>query len=260
MLFGRRKQNRYLGPVGATAAASVDFGQPMGVHWKVAVVEDDLPLARAVTASLRREGYRVRSARTRLEGLAMLREWSPDLVLLDLMLPDSDSSRVLGEFRSETSAGLVGMTAMSSLADVVAGLRVGADDYITKPFSHEELTARVAAVLRRRHAARAEIVEVGDLRIDVGAGSAQRGERQLGLTATELRLLLALAREPGHVLSKQGLAEILWAADAAPLANTIEVHVGRLRRKLGGPRESGIIATVRGFGYRLNFEGSHEAG
>ena len=227
----------------------------MGVHWKVAVVEDDLPLARAVTASLRREGYRVRTAQTRLEGLAMLREWSPDLVLLDLMLPDSESSRVLGEFRSETSAGLVGMTALSNLADIVAGLRVGADDYITKPFSHEELTARVAAVLRRRHAARGELVEVADLRIDLGSGFAWRGERQLRLTATELRLLLALAREPRQVVSKHNLAEILWAGDAARLSNTIEVHIGRLRRKLEGPGETGVIDTVRGFGYRLNIGG-----
>jgi len=227
----------------------------MAVHWKIEVIEDDPALARAVATSLRREGYRVRSAGTAAEGLAVLREWSPDLVLLDLMLPDSDSERVLGQFRSETAAGLVGMTALSSLADVVAGLRVGADDYVTKPFSLDELTARVAAVLRRVHAAPRDVIEVGGLRIDATGGTAVRDGRDLRLTATELRLLLALVQNQGRVLTQAQISEAIWAADASRISNTIEVHIGRLRRKLGGDGRPPFIQTVRGMGYMLKVEG-----
>jgi DNA-binding response OmpR family regulator len=147
------------------------------------------------------------------------------------------------------------MTALSNLSDVVAGFNQGADDYVTKPFAFEELSVRVAAVLRRRLGLREERIRVGDLEIDAGAGEVRRGERGIRLTGTELRLLLALARTPGLVVSKDRLAEILWAADAWRRINTVEAHISRLRRKLSAAEEEPLLLTVRGLGYKLKAGG-----
>lgn len=220
---------------------------------KVGLVEDDVRLARAVTAALEHEGYRVRAAGSAREGLEMLRQWSPDLVLLDLMLPDNQGPELFTRFRSETAAGLVGMTARSSLADVVAGLHAGADDYLAKPFSLDELSARVSAVLRRVRSAGAERLEVNDIALDLGAGQAWRGGRELVLTGIEFRILAALLRNAGRVLSQSQLAEAVWATESWPSSNSVEVHLGRLRRKLEAGGESRVIHTFRGMGYALKW-------
>jgi two-component system response regulator MprA len=221
----------------------------MSVRWKVAVIEDDRRLARAVTAGLRREGYRVQAAATAAQGLSMVREWNPDVVLLDLMLPDNEGPELFQRFRGETDAALVGMTARSLLSDVVTGLRCGADDYVVKPFALEELSARVAALLRRVRSAGADAMRLDDLVVEVSAGTAQRGGRDLGLTATEFRLLTLLIRSSERVISQATLTEAIWAA--VPESNSIEVHVGRLRRKLEASGDPRLIHTVRGMGYIL---------
>ncbi len=226
----------------------------MSVQWKVAVVEDDALLSRAVSAGLRGEGYRVRSARSATEGMQLVVDWNPDLVLLDLMLPDNEGPEIFTKFREVTDAALVGMTARSMLQDVVAGLRRGADDYVTKPFALEELAARVAAVLRRSRGTGSERIEIDDLLIDVSAGTVTRGGLALELTATEFRILTALGREAGKILTQGQLTDLLWPIGSGPESNSIEVHVARLRRKLeaGGGRR--LLQTVRGMGYVLKVE------
>jgi DNA-binding response OmpR family regulator len=223
--------------------------------WKVALVEDDQRLSRAVAAGLRDDGYRVRSANSAAEGMELVLEWNPDLVLLDLMLPDSDGDGLFARFRALTDAALVAMTARSALSDVVAGLKAGADDYVTKPFALEELSARVLAVLRRSRGTGAERIEVGDLVIEVGAGTVHRGERRLDLTATEFRILIALARQAGNLVSQGQILDTVWPVGQRPDSNSIEVHVARLRRKLEAAAEPRILHTVRGMGYVLKLEG-----
>ena len=223
----------------------------MNAAWKVGVVEDDRRLARAVSAGLRQEGYRVRHASSAAEGLTMVQEWNPDLVLLDLMLPDNDGPGLFVRFRTETDAALVGMSARGALSDVVGGLRLGADDYVVKPFALEELTARVAAALRRVRGGGAVKLEVGDLWIDVEAGYCERGKRPLDLTATEFRLLVLLAQNHAKVLSQTQIADAIWPLESVPDSNSIEVHIARLRRKLESDGGSRLLHTIRGMGYTL---------
>ncbi len=226
----------------------------MSVQWKVAVVEDDALLNRAVTAGLRGEGYRVRAARSAAEGLDLVSDWNPDLVLLDLMLPDNEGPEIFGKFREVTDAALVGMTARSMLQEVVSGLRQGADDYVVKPFALEELAARVAAVLRRSRGTGSERIEVGDLVIDVPAGTALRAGEWLDLTATEFRILTALARQSGKILTQGQLTDLLWPVGSGPESNSIEVHIARLRRKLESDSRPRLLHTIRGMGYVLKLE------
>ena len=225
------------------------------MQWKVAVVEDDRRLARAVTAGLRREGYQVRAAGSAEEGLLVVQAWRPDVILLDLMLPDNDGPELFARFRNLTGAALVGMTARSMLADVVAGLRLGADDYITKPFAMEELSARVAALIRRLHGAHEQRLEVGDLTVDLSGGTAHRGENQLQLTATEFRILALLASRPGKIVSQSQIAGAVWPTESCPESNAVEVHVARLRRKLDEGGTTPLLHTVRGMGYTLRNSG-----
>ncbi len=225
--------------------------RPVSVQWKVAVVEDDRRLARAVTAGLRREGYRVRTAASAAEGLSIVQDWNPDVVLLDLMLPDNEGPEIFARFRSETEAALIGMTARSLLADVVAGLRLGADDYVVKPFAIEELAARVSALVRRVRGAGGEVMAVGDLEIDIEGGTATRGQRELRLTATEFRILAMLARNLGKVLSQSQIADAVWPVEGGPESNSIEVHIARLRKKLEEGGEPRLLHTIRGMGYAL---------
>jgi len=225
------------------------------MSWKVAVVEDDQRLARAVASGLREDGYKVRAAASAAEGLELAQEWNPDVVLLDLMLPDSDGPDLFARFREITHAALVGMTAKSMLSDVVAGLRAGADDYVTKPFAMEELAARLHAVLRRSRGTGGERMQIGDLLIDVAAGAAHRDQRRLDLTAIEFRLLCALGRQAGTLLNQGQLLDIVWPVGQGPGSNSIEVHIARLRRKLEAGGEARILHTVRGMGYVLKREG-----
>jgi two-component system, OmpR family, response regulator MprA len=221
------------------------------MHWKVALVEGDHRLARAVAAGLREGGYRVRSVASAAEGLELAQEWNPDLILLDPVLPDSDGPDLFGRFREVTDAALVGISAKSAVSDVVAALRAGADDYVVKPFAMEELAARLHAVLRRSRGTGGERMQVADLRIDVAAGTAHRGQRRAALTAIEFRLLCALGRQAGKLLNQGQLLDIVWPVGQGPDSNSIEVHIARLRRKLEAGGEGRILHTVRGMGYVL---------
>jgi two-component system response regulator MprA len=230
----------------------------MTIRWKVALVEDDRRLARAVSAGLGEEGYTVRAVDTASRGIELVRQWNPDVVLLDLMLPDNDGPELFETFRAETDAALVGISARSSVSDRIAGLKLGADDYIAKPFALEELMARVEAVIRRHRGKGGSRLVVGDVTLDLTEGLATRGDRQLGLTGIEFRILAALMRSRGQLVTYEQLAEAVWAVTTGPESNSLEVHVSRIRQKLEAGGEPRLIQTVRSIGYRFTSESREE--
>jgi two-component system response regulator MprA len=223
----------------------------MTIKWKVALVEDDRRLARAVATGLGDEGYTVRAVDSAGRGLELVRQWNPDVVLLDLMLPDNEGPELFEAFRAETDAALVGISAKASVSDRIAGLKSGADDYVAKPFALEELLARVEAVIRRHRGKGGARLVAGDVVMDLSEGTASRAGRPLGLTGIEFRILAALMRSHGQLVTYEQLAEAVWAVTTGPESNSLEVHISRIRQKLeagGAPR---VIQTVRGIGYRF---------
>lgn len=224
----------------------------MSIKWKVALVEDDRRLARAVATGLGEEGYTVRAVDSAGRGLELVRQWNPDVVLLDLMLPDNDGPELFEAFRSETDAALVGISAKSSVSDRIAGLKLGADDYVAKPFELEELMARVEAVIRRHRGKGGAKLSHGEVVVDLSEGRATRGGRHLGLTGIEFRILAALMRNAGQLVTYAQLAEAVWAVTTGPESNSLEVHISRIRQKLEQNGESRLIHTVRGLGYRFS--------
>jgi two-component system alkaline phosphatase synthesis response regulator PhoP len=221
----------------------------------VLVIEDDPDIVEVVRFNLEREGFRVHDARDGERGLDQARRSAPDLILLDLMLPGIDGLEVCRRLRTsdETRAvPVVVLTAKSEEADVVVGLEMGADDYLTKPFSPRELVARARAVLRR--VSRAEErggrtrIELHDLVLDSTRFEALNRGEIVPLTRAEFRLLWALAQRPGRVYSRGELADEITAGESLIIDRNVDVHVSSIRRKLG---EAGkVIATVRGVGYK----------
>ena len=220
------------------------------------LVVDDDP---AVTSLLRRgfsyEGYKVSVASTGGEALTVAREDPPDLVVLDIMMPGMDGLEVCRRLRqADPAPPILLLTAKDSPSDQVIGLDAGADDYVTKPFAFEVLNARVRALLRRRDAEHPEVLRYADLRLDVGARLAYRGDRQIGLTTTEFALLHLLLSHPRQVLTKDQIMERVWGYDFGGNANIVEVYVRTLRTKLEAGGEPRLIQTVRGAGYALREE------
>ena len=222
---------------------------------RIILVEDEPDMAELVALRLKREGYLVENAYDGAEALNMIRASPPDLVLLDIMLPKLSGTELLGELRHDprtASVPVVMLTAKSEESDVVVGLHLGADDYVTKPFSMSVLLARVAAVLRRGRGGPADkdVVAVGPIHIDPERHLVQVDGENVSLTTTEFRLLLALAAARGRVLSRNQLMDQTLGVDAVVTDRTIDVHLTALRRKLGAARS--YIQTVRGVGYKLS--------
>ena len=211
----------------------------------VVVVDDEPGIVDFVELGLRQEGYRVISAATARAGLMAVRRERPDLVILDVGLPDGDGFGRLTTIRAETDVPVVMLTARGELDDRIRGLDLGADDYIAKPFHFAELLARVRAHLRRR-SPKQDVLSVSDVHLDPRTREVGRGGRRLELTGREYELLELFLRHPGEVLSKESILDRLWGY--AFDANLVEVYVGYLRRKLGEPP---LIETLRGAGYRL---------
>jgi len=228
---------------------------------RILIVEDERDMADLVAARLRKEGYQVDAAYDGAAGLDAIRARPPDLVLLDIMMPGLSGTDVLAEVRRDprtAAVPVVMMTAKGRETDVVAGLRLGADDYIVKPFSLAVLIARVEAVLRRAAAPAAEheALVVGPIRIDVDRHAVEVDGQAVSLTLTEFRLLAALAAARGRVLTRDQLIDQVMGPNIVITDRTIDVHMTSLRRKLA--RARALLATVRGVGYRLSVEG--EAG
>lgn len=224
---------------------------------RILVVDDEPQLLSLVTAYLKPEGYLVQTAADGPGGLKAARSFKPDLIVLDLMLPGIDGLEVLTQLRRETQAYVILLTAKADETDKVVGLAVGADDYLTKPFSPRELVARVKAGLRRVRPGRglpeSTVLTFPRLRIDTGSRKVWVDDTLTELTTIEFDLLRALAEHPGRVLSREQLLERVWGYDYYGEARVVDVHIGHIRRKLG---DEGFIATVRGAGYR--FEGEAE--
>ena len=217
----------------------------------VLVVDDEPGILDFVEMGLTQDGMHVIRAASAAAGLDLAHSARPDLVIIDVGLPDGDGFDLLARIRAESDVPVIMLTARGTVEDRVRGLDMGADDYVAKPFHFAELLARVRAHLRRRAsgAGAAELVQVGDLTIDPRARQVRRGDRPVELTAREFELLDLLAREAGHVLSKDVILERLWGY--AFDDNLVEVYVGYLRRKLGEPA---LIHTIRGAGYVLRGE------
>ena len=228
----------------------------------VLIVEDERDMAELVAMRLKREGYVVDVAHDGVEGLRKVRSGPPDLVLLDLMLPGMSGTEVAAEVRADPRTAdvpIIMLTAKTAESDVVVGLHVGADDYVTKPFSMSVLVARVAAVLRRAAASAAGsgAVSVGPIRIDRDRHRVEVDGRAVALTLTEFRLLAAIAAGRGRVLTRNQLIDRALGPDVVVTDRTIDVHLTALRRKLGKARK--YIQTVRGIGYRLACENDETA-
>jgi two-component system response regulator AdeR len=218
----------------------------------VLVVEDEPEIAEILEGYLRREGFRTERASDGPQALSLVRAAQPDLVLLDLMLPEMDGLEVLRRIRNHGNTPVILVTARTEDLDKLLGLELGADDYITKPFSPREVVARVKAVLRRAVLAEAPkgILRVGPLEIDSEKVVARLEGVRLELTPSEFRLLETLARTPGKAFSR---AELLEAAlpDSDALERVVDVHLKNLRKKLEAAGGAGLLETVRGVGYRL---------
>lgn len=223
---------------------------------KIVIIEDEPDILEVLSYNLKREGYEVNTATDGTAGLALVRRETPDLILLDLMLPGMDGIELCSSIKQNPQTQnclIIMVTAKGEESDIVLGLGVGADDYITKPFSPRELVARVKAVLRRgvmvERADTEELIELGDLSIDTVKYKVSVGEREVKLTASEFKLLHFLASYPGRVFSREQLLSKALGDDVVIVDRNIDVHIRGIRKKL--ELDPPPIETIRGVGYRM---------
>lgn len=217
---------------------------------KIAVIEDEETIASAVAARLSKEGFEVETAFDGPTGVQLCERMDPDVVVLDLMLPGFDGLEVCRRIQKKRPVGVLMLTARDSETDMLVGLGIGADDYMTKPFSIRQLVARVHALLRRVErfpAPAGEKVSVGDLNVDPATRQVHLGERAIHLTPLEFDLVYHLASAPGTVFSREQLLQDVWGYRDGSGARTIDSHIGALRRKLGPE----LVRTVHGVGYAV---------
>jgi DNA-binding response OmpR family regulator len=214
----------------------------------IALIEDEAPIAAAVAARLRSEGFDVHVAGDGAEGIELCERLRPDLVILDLMLPGVDGLEVCKQVQRDRAVPVLMLTARDTETDLVVGLAVGADDYMTKPFSMREVVARVKALLRRSdRPPLADVVRVGDVELDPERRRVRRAGETVHLTPTEFDLLEYLASRPGRVATREELLGRVWGYEIPSGARTVDSHIRSLRRKLG----AGLIRTVHGVGYAV---------
>ncbi|MGI6874025.1 response regulator transcription factor [Amycolatopsis sp. 3B14] len=237
-----------------TGSGKADLKHPDGSAVRVLVVDDEETLAELVSMALRMEGWETRSAGTGTEAVRVARDFRPDAVVLDVMLPDSSGLEVLSKLRAEAPhLPVLFLTARDAVEDRIAGLTAGGDDYVTKPFSLEEVVLRLRALLRRSRVVSANegsTLTVGDLTLDEDSREVFRGGDPISLTATEFELLRFLMRNPKRVLSKAQILDRVWSYDFGGQANIVELYISYLRKKIDAGREP-MIHTMRGAGYVL---------
>ena len=222
---------------------------------RAVVVDDEATLADLLTMALRYEGWDVKAAADGRTAIALIREFKPDVVILDVMLPDIDGLQVLHRLRSDGhDMPILFLTAKDALDDRIAGLTAGGDDYVTKPFSLEELIARLRGLIRRSTVTIADsadpVLRLGDLSLDEESYEVRRGDRLIELTATEFELLRFLMRNPRRVVSKIQILDRVWSYDFGGRSSIVEIYISYLRKKIDAGA-SPMIHTVRGVGYLL---------
>ncbi len=218
---------------------------------RILVVDDDTALAEMIGIVLRTEGFEPFFSADGSEAVETFRQTKPDLVLLDLMLPGIDGIEVCSRIREESGVPIIMLTAKGDTADVVKGLESGADDYVVKPFNPKELVARIRTRLRPSPESPTELLQVGDLVLDIAGHEVRRGENRINLTPLEFELLLALALKPQQVFTREMLLEQVWGYHYKADTRLVNVHVQRLRAKVEhDPDNPRIVMTVRGVGYR----------
>jgi two-component system OmpR family response regulator len=224
---------------------------------RILIVEDETRIADFLQRGLRAEGHFCLVANDGETGLSLAMEGDFDLILLDLMLPGIHGHEVCQQLRmKQVNTPLIILSAMDSLDDVITGLRMGADDYMTKPFSFEELLARIETVMRRNSdiADQEQTLKAGPLAFDRESLRFFVDGTEIKLTAKELAIIELLMSNPGTLFSRERILNNVWGLNMDPLTNVVDVYIGKLRKKIGGGSESSMIETVRGMGYRLNLE------
>jgi len=227
---------------------------------RLLIIEDELPMRTALSDALGAEGYRVLTAADGEAGLRRALEEKPDLILLDIMMPRMDGFTVCAELRRlANTTPILMLTAKGQVEDRVRGLDAGADDYLVKPFSTEELLARVRALLRRvrKQTRAATTLALGGVEVDLARQTARRGRRELHLTAREFAMLRLLAESPGEPVARERFLDVVWGYTAFPTTRTVDNHIASLRAKIEpDPEEPRWIKTVHGVGYKLELPGT----
>ena len=221
---------------------------------KILVIDDEESIIKLVTSYLRPEGYEIYTAEDGQSGLQAFRAFNPDLIVLDIMLPGMDGIELLNRIRRESDTYVILLTAKSEETDKIVGLTIGADDYVTKPFSPRELVARIKAAIRRMSngvgSTEGGVLVFEHIRIDTGRRQVWVDDRQIELTSTEFDLMQSLAKHRGMVLSREQLLEDVWGHEYYGELRVVDVHIGHIRQKIGEE----YIFTVRGVGYRFEDE------
>jgi phosphate regulon transcriptional regulator PhoB len=234
------------------------------VRQRIAIIEDEADIVEMVRYNLRKDGFEVESFARGREGLEHLRRNPPDLLLLDIMLPDEDGFSICRQLRADErlkDLPVVFLTARGEEIDRIVGLEIGADDYVVKPFSPRELVARVKAILRRqaRPTEKSELVEIRGLRLDARTQDVTVRGNPVQLSALEFKLLYFLASHPRQIFARERLLDEVWGRDCSVTLRTVDVHIRRLREKIEAhPDEPEYIGTVRGAGYRMLAEAPRE--
>jgi two-component system alkaline phosphatase synthesis response regulator PhoP len=233
-----------------------NFGRYIIPMTKILIIDDEPSIVNLVQAYLKPEGYQVYTAADGNAGLKSARAFKPDIIVLDLMLPGMDGLELLTRLRRESQVYVIMLTARTEETDKIVGLSVGADDYMTKPFSPRELVARIKAALRRMQAGSSSntegsVLSFRHVRIDVDARQVAVDDVPIELTASEFDLLRVLAENRGRVLSREQLLEKVWGGEYFGEMRVVDVHLGHIRQKLGNPD---FVVTVRGVGYRFDDE------
>ncbi|TPW35961.1 response regulator transcription factor [Oecophyllibacter saccharovorans] len=223
---------------------------------RVLLVEDDESLAGEIVEELTARGYELQREATGTGGLQAARSGVYDLLIIDRMLPEMEGLEVLAALRGQGNpVPVLVLSALSAVDDRVNGLKAGGDDYLTKPFAMEELVARLEALLRRPIETRATVLRAGELEMDLIERTVRRGTREIDLLPREFRLLEYMMRRPDTVLTRSMLLEDVWNYRFIPQTNLVDVHVGKLRRKIDAPGEASIIESIRGAGFCLRTRG-----
>jgi len=218
---------------------------------KVVVIDDERHLRELLELGLGEDGFEVRSAADGRTGLQLVRDWRPDAIVLDVMLPFVDGLELLPMLRRITEAPILMLSAKADTDDRITGLRRGADDYIPKPFEMTELVARLHSALRRPRLEQPSIVAYSDLSIDLDRREVKRGDRRIDLSAREYALLLTFVRNPERVFTRDQLLDLVWGTDRDVGPGAVETYVSYLRAKIDAGFEPKLIRTIRGAGYAL---------